>query len=109
MLVLSATFTAKPDATAALLDLAAMLTPLSRAEPGCIRYDFLQAPLDPRQFVFFELWKDRAALDAHFATPYFLTLAAQLPSLIEGQAEIVTYETPGPRPAFPASPADTPA
>ena len=100
MLVLSATFTAKADATPSLLELGAMLVPLSRAEPGCLRYDFLQAPHDPRQFVFFELWKSRADLDEHFATPYYKILVERLPSLIEGEAEMLTYETEGPKPAF---------
>ena len=100
MLVLSATFTAKPHARPALLDMAAMLIPLSRAEPGCLRYDFLQSPHEPNQFVFFELWKSRADLDEHFQKPYFKILEARLPELIEGEAEILTYETSGPKPAF---------
>jgi len=100
MLVLSATFTAKPDSRPALLEIAAMLTPLSRAEPGCLRYDFLQSPHDPNKFVFFELWKSRADLDEHFQKPYFKILKERLPALIEGDAEILTYETDGPKPAF---------
>jgi len=100
MLVLSATFTAKPDARQALLELAAMLIPLSRAEPGCLRYDFLQSPHTPDQFVFFELWESRADLDEHFQKPYFKILEERLPSLIEGSADIFTYETDGPKPAF---------
>ncbi|MBJ7311350.1 putative quinol monooxygenase [Rugamonas sp. CCM 8940] len=100
MLVHSVTFTAKPDAIPALLDLGAMLVPLSRAEPGCVRYDFLQEPHNPQRFVFFELWKSRADLDAHFAMSYFKTLDERLPSLIEGGAEILTYAIEGPKPAF---------
>ena len=100
MLVLSASFTARPDAIPAILELAEMLMPLSRAEPGCLRYDFLQAPHTPNQFMFFELWKSRADLDEHFATPYYKILAEKLPFLIEGEAAMLTYETPGPKPAF---------
>jgi quinol monooxygenase YgiN len=100
MLVISLTFTAKPDAEPAILELAAMLMPLSRAEPGCLRYDFLQAPHTPNKFVFFELWKSRADFDEHFEKPYVKILAEKLPSLIEGEAELLAYETPGPKPAF---------
>ena len=100
MLVLSATFIAKPEARPALLEIAAMLIPQSRAEPGCLRYDFLQSPHTPDQFVFFELWKSRADLDEHFQKPYFKILKERLPALIEGEAEILTYETNGPKPAF---------
>ena len=100
MLVLSVTLTAKPEAGKALIALAAEVAPLSRAEPGCIRYDFLQSPHEPDQFVCFELWKSRADLDEHFQTPHFKTLAERLPALIVGEAEILTYETDGPKPAF---------
>ncbi|WP_167088678.1 putative quinol monooxygenase [Massilia frigida] len=100
MLVFSVTLTAKPDAGPALIELAAMLVPLSRAEPGCIRYDFLQSPHTPNKFVFFEVWKSRADLDEHYQTPHFKTLAAQLPALIEGEPEPVSYETEGPIPGF---------
>ncbi|PHV07763.1 antibiotic biosynthesis monooxygenase [Janthinobacterium sp. BJB412] len=100
MLVHSVTFTVKPDAIPAVLDLAAMLVPLSRAEPGCVRYDFLQEPLNPQRFVFFELWKSRADLDAHFAMSYFKTLEERLPSLIVGEPEIATYAIEGSKPAL---------
>jgi quinol monooxygenase YgiN len=100
MLVLSGTFTAQASAKASLIALAAELLPQSRAEPGCLRYDFLQDPLFPRRFVFFELWRSRADLDAHFQQPYFKAFAEKFPSLIEGQAEILTYETPGAVPAL---------
>ncbi|MCE3602565.1 antibiotic biosynthesis monooxygenase [Massilia sp. P8910] len=100
MLVYSVTLTTKPDAAPALIELAAMLVPLSRAEPGCIRYDFLQSPHTPNKFVFFELWKSRADLEEHFQKPYFKTLVEQLPALTEGEAEKVAYETEGPIPGF---------
>jgi quinol monooxygenase YgiN len=100
MIVLSGTFTAKPGAAATLVTLAAALLPPSRAEPGCIRYDFLQDALNPSRFVFFELWQTRRDLNEHFEKPYFKVFAEQFPALIEGEAEIVTYESPGPIPAF---------
>ncbi|NHZ35830.1 putative quinol monooxygenase [Massilia rubra] len=99
MLVFSATFTAKPGAAQAVIDLVATLIEPSRAEPGCIRYDFLQSPYTPNKFVFFELWKSQADLDAHFQEPHFLAFAERLPALTEGSFEKVAYETDGPKPA----------
>jgi quinol monooxygenase YgiN len=95
MLVLSGTFTAKPGCEAQLIALAADLLPPSRAEPGCLRYDFLRDAIDPARFVFFELWYDRSALTQHFETAHFQRFATAFPDLIEGEAEILTYETPG--------------
>jgi quinol monooxygenase YgiN len=100
MLVLSGTFTAKRGSEAKLVELAAALLPQSREESGCLRYDFLQDALAPSRFVFFEVWKSREDLEQHFQKPYFRVFAAEFPSLIEGQAEILTYQTDGPVPAF---------
>jgi quinol monooxygenase YgiN len=100
MIVLSGTFTAKPECEAELLALARRLVPVSRGEQGCVRYDFLQDAIEPHRFVFFELWKSRHDLESHFGQPYFKSFAARFPELIVGDAEIVTYEAPGPVAAF---------
>lgn len=42
----------------------------TRAEPGCINYDFHQDNADPHRFVFYENFADQAAFDYHFAQPY---------------------------------------
>jgi quinol monooxygenase YgiN len=50
-----------------------MLVP-TRAEKGCIAYDLHEVLGDPHQFVFFEIWKSKAALEAHTRTPHFREL-----------------------------------
>lgn len=100
MIVLSGTFKAKPGSESMLINLASDLLPLSRQETGCIRYDFLQDPIDKSRFVFFELWQSQSDLKEHFQKPYFKSFAEVFPQLIEGEAEIVTYETEGAVPAF---------
>ncbi len=45
--------------------LAVDVTPLSRADDGCLNYVFHQQSDDPRNFVLTEQWRDREALDAH--------------------------------------------
>lgn len=42
----------------------------SRAEPGCIEYAYGEDVLDPGLFRVIERWRDRAALDAHFASSH---------------------------------------
>lgn len=42
----------------------------SRAEPGCISYDYAEDVLEPGLFRVSERWTSRAALDAHFASPH---------------------------------------
>ncbi len=42
-----------------------------REEPGCLRFDVCEDVDDPDRFVFYEVYRDDAALDAHRATPHF--------------------------------------
>lgn len=43
----------------------------TRKEPGCLMYIGHQSKKDPTHFAFYEQYKDRAALEAHSASPYF--------------------------------------
>lgn len=55
----------------------------SRGENGCLNYDFHQAIDDATIFLWHETWANQAALDAHFAMPYFAELGEQLKDLIK--------------------------
>ena len=43
----------------------------SRKEAGCINYDIHQSIEDETIFLWHETWVNKAALDEHFATPFF--------------------------------------
>ncbi len=55
--------------------LGALLQP-TREEPGCLAYELHADPEHPGKFLFYEKFKDQAALDAHLATPHFQKFAA---------------------------------
>lgn len=40
-------------------------------EPGCVRFDVSQSEDDPTQWLFYEMYKDPAAFEAHRASPHF--------------------------------------
>lgn len=40
-------------------------------EPGCVRFDVSQREDDPAQWLFYEVYTDAAAFDAHRASPHF--------------------------------------
>ena len=42
-------------------------------EPGCHHFDVAADVADDHHFLFYELYTDRAAFDAHRATPHFAT------------------------------------
>ena len=62
-------------------DLRKLLVPFAqgaRKEPGCLDYVLLEVQGESGRFLTYEIWTDRAALDAHMKTP---ALAAAGPKL----------------------------
>lgn len=55
----------------------------SRAEEGCLSYDFHQAIDDLTIFFWHETWANKTALDAHFKMPHFDELGAKLKDITE--------------------------
>jgi autoinducer 2-degrading protein len=47
------------------------MIPISRAEPGCALYTINRSVDDPRKFLLYEQYHDRAGYDAHMATVPF--------------------------------------
>ena len=60
----------------------------SRAETGCLNYDFHQAIDDSTLFFWHETWANKSALDAHFKKPYFAELGAKLKDLAEEPTQL---------------------
>ena len=60
--------------------MAALLTMVarSRAEDGCLDYTYARDLSDPQVMVVYERWRDRAALDAHFASEHMADFRAAL-------------------------------
>ena len=81
--VLAVTWVAREGEREAVAELLRRLTPLSRAEPGCLQYDAHRDPDDPDRFFLFERYVDEAALEAHSTSAHFqeLVVAEALPRL----------------------------
>lgn len=70
------------------------LAEATRQEPGCELYIPAQDPENPRAFLFYEQYVDKAALDAHGASEHFQRLAVgKLFGLMESPRERTFYET----------------
>lgn len=82
---------AKPDQVDAVREILLRLIQPSRDEPGCINYLLLQNEVDATDFTFVELWRDRAAFDAHLETPHFKAAAAGLLGRITAPPDIRRY------------------
>jgi len=46
------------------------LIPVAQGEPGFIQYDLHESNDKPGQFLFYEIWRDQAALSAHENTDF---------------------------------------
>ena len=71
--------------------LAAEVAP-TRAEAGCMNYDFHVDAEDPNVFVFCENWRSKADLDAHLKAPHLQPLFARLHELLTRSDEMKFLE-----------------
>jgi quinol monooxygenase YgiN len=71
MIVLKVDMLVKPGAEEECREYIKILQEHSRKEPGCLMYIGHQSTENPRKFLFYEQYKDAAALAAHRAAPYF--------------------------------------
>jgi autoinducer 2-degrading protein len=56
-------------------------------EPGCVRFNVVQDTNDENVYIFYEVYKDDAALDAHRKTPHFATWREAAEECLDGPAE----------------------
>jgi quinol monooxygenase YgiN len=67
----------------------------SRREDGCLRYGFFAAVEDPLSFVAVEEWRDREALDRHFAQPHLHEFSRRLLEIVDEPPEVAIHEVAG--------------
>lgn len=70
-IVLIARLKVKADKVEDARQAALAIVEASRAEEGCLNYDIHQSIEDETVFFWHETWKNKAAIDEHFATPFF--------------------------------------
>jgi predicted O-methyltransferase YrrM/quinol monooxygenase YgiN len=82
---------AKPEKAGQVQDVLSRLVPLSRAEPGCLKYELFHNTSDPADFTFMETFASDAALALHAAAPYIVDLQSQLSGLIAQPSDVRVY------------------
>lgn len=83
----------KGDALAALLREQAEA--VREAEPGCLVYRPHRSTTDPEVFLFYEQYRDEAALDAHRKAPHLARYRErrEKEGLTEGAVEVAVYRS----------------
>lgn len=63
----------------------------TRREPGCLRFDFLQAVDDPTRFFFYEAYLSEADFKAHHGTEHYLKWRETVADWMEKPREGIKY------------------
>ena len=61
-------------------------------EEGCLEYIMYQDPYIKTNFFFFERYRDRAAIDAHFSAPYFKEFGDKVGPITSQATEIKIWD-----------------
>lgn len=88
MLVVTATIKAKPGRADDLEKAFKDILPVFRAEPGIITFKVHRTQEDPDTFFFFEQYRSRADLDAHFTTPHFKTFGRATAEMVTSRPQM---------------------
>ena len=87
-IVLIARLKVKADSVEAAKQAALAIIESSRAETGCLNYDFHQAIDDETVFVWHETWANKAAVEAHGASEHFRDFSRKIKYLVDEPLQI---------------------
>jgi quinol monooxygenase YgiN len=92
MLIVLADARFAPAQTSEIVAIARPMIEASRAEPGCVGYDYAFDMLEPGLMRVREWWRDEQALKDHFATPHMATFLKALRGLKPSSVTIRCHE-----------------
>ena len=95
MIFITAKFRVKPDAADRWTEITGSFTEATRAEPGCLWFDWSRSVDDPNVYVLVEAFRDGAAGGAHVSSDHFATARRELPQHLAETPRIVNFEVPG--------------
>ena len=88
----TAIFLVDPDRTAEFEAIAFANMPTVRAEQGCLRYDLHRSFDVLGQYLFYEEWESRDALNAHAVSPHMRAYRKATKDLFFGPTKINIWE-----------------
>ena len=92
MLLIVGTIRLSPENLTRARSAMADMVSASRAEEGCVEYSYAEDVLESGLIHVKELWRDRLALDRHFASDHIQTWRAAWPELGIGERNLRVYE-----------------
>ena len=94
MIFITARFRVRPESVDGWLDTTRPFTEATRAEPGCLWFDWSRSVDDPAEFVLVEAFRDGEAGAAHVQSEHFRAAQATLPSHLAETPRVVSVELP---------------
>jgi len=94
MIFIAAKFQVVPEDADRWPDIAADFTAATRAEPGCLWFDWSRSLEDPTEYVLVEAFRDEAAGAAHVRSEHFQDARRTLPTHLAETPRIVNITLP---------------
>jgi quinol monooxygenase YgiN len=95
MIFIAARFRIKPEHADAWPDISRSFTEATRAEDGCLWFDWSRSLDDPSEYVLVEAFRDDAAGAAHVGSAHFQAATSELPAYLAETPRIINTTVPG--------------
>ena len=95
MIFITAKFTIKPEHADRWPEISRAFTEATRAEPGCLWFDWSRSLDDPNEYVLVEAFRDDDAGAAHVGSEHFKAATQELPTYLAETPRIVNTMVPG--------------
>lgn len=92
MIFICARFQVRPESADRWPEIAGDFTTATRAEPGCLWFDWSRSLDDPDEYVLVEAFRDGTAGAAHVGSEHFRTAQSTLPQHLAATPRIVNAE-----------------
>ena len=92
MIFITAKFQIKPEYADQWPQIAAEFTAATRAEPGCLWFDWSRSVENPNEYVLVEAFRDGDASGAHVQSDHFKAAQQKMPAHLAATPRIVNFE-----------------
>lgn len=91
--IIAGTMRLPPENLTALKPHMSTVLAASRAEDGCVTYSYAEDVAEPGLIRVYEVWRDQAAIEAHFKAPHMAPWRAACAEHGVSDRKLVAYET----------------
>ena len=94
MIFITAKFDVRPDDADRWPEITRAFTEATRAEPGCLWFDWSRSVDNPREYVLVEAFRDNDAGAAHVQSDHFKAAQRELPLHLVATPRVVNFVIP---------------